>query len=194
MCLLISSQLTLDETLQTLDNIMAAISHAITQSDKSLCGEPPATNRLFCLDNVMLLLNQAECLCPGCGCGFWEQLKAEMTMAYSKLTAVKDYVQVTSAFSINTDLKGELDMLSSLSAAMVHLGVVLTQLLLPTPVDPVSMAEVEYRCHQEVVCACVCMCMCMCAFVCVCVCMCVCACVCACACMYVLTISGVYTA
>lgn len=142
---------------------MAAISHAITQSDKSPNEEPPASSRSFCLDSVLLLFNRAECLCPGCGRGFWDQLKAEITLAYSKLTAVKDFVQVTSAFSINTEVKGELDLLSSLNASMVHLGVVLTQLLQPTPVDPVSMAEIEYRCHQEVVCACM--------YVCVCVCM-----------------------
>lgn len=146
----------MDQASQTLNKIVAAISHAITQSDKSLCEEQPTPNTSFCLDNVMLLFSQAECLCPGCGNGFWEQLKAEISMAYSTLSTVKDYVQVTPAFSVNTDVKGELDVLSSLSTSMVHLGVVLSQLLLPTPVDPVSMAEVEYQCHQEMVCVYVC--------------------------------------
>ena len=148
------SQRRLDIGSKALQRTLAALSQAICQSEGLQYHE--SNNDLLPLDQVTVLCHQAELLCPGCGNGYWEQLKVQILEANEELAHVGEYLQVQSAFSVNTAIAGELDILCSLSRSMVHLGVVLSQLLLPSPVDPVHMASIYYQCHYHMVCAYVC--------------------------------------
>ena len=134
---------------RALQRTLAALSQAISQSEGLQYHE--SNNELLSLYQVSVLCNQAKLLCPDCGNSYWEQLKIHILKTNEELARVGEYLFDQSAFSVNTAIAGELDILCSLSRSMVHLGVVLSQLLLPSSVDPVHVASIYYQCHYHMV-------------------------------------------
>ena len=101
-------------------------------------------------EGVSELLHKAEILCSTYDASFWERLGSEVAAAHQEIATIKKSLEADSS-TIYRDQRHELEMLSGLSRVCVHVGVVLSQLLLPTDVDPVSMAEIEYNCYQLLV-------------------------------------------
>lgn len=103
-------------------------------------------------ESVSELFHKAEVLCPAYDARFWERLGSEVAAAHQEIATVRRSLEADSSTIYgNRDQRHELEMLSDLSQVCVHVGVVLSQLLLPTDVDPVSIAEIEYNCYQLLV-------------------------------------------
>lgn len=150
---------------ECLQQIVTALACGVNQFNRTALNMPlSATHQLntdmagtvedLSLENISTVCRQAQLTCPGLHSSFWEQLRTEIEAAHNEMTAVRHTLEEVSGFSLNRDQSRELGLLSSVYCARVHVGVILTQLLLPTSVDPVSIHEIQYQCYQELVCVC----------------------------------------
>lgn len=140
-----------------LSSTVAALACAVQHSDsKSQSAENDDSSSKqsgdIYIDNISELFREAEMQCPGCSCGFWERLGHEVSSAWQEMTTLRSSLEAEyCALHGHIDQRRELELLSVLSRGCVHVGVVLSQLLLPTDVDPVSIAETQYGCYQLLV-------------------------------------------
>ena len=148
-----------------LDRAVAALAGAVQTSDsvvatqhsgnQNVNSRQPPSRVHMSPDSVSELCRVAEAQCPGCSAGFWEMLGREIAAAHREMAAVRNSLTEAECGggvgSVNRDQCRELELLAGLSSGCVHVGVALSQLLLPTTVDPVSMAETHYHCHQLLV-------------------------------------------
>jgi hypothetical protein len=103
--------------------------------------------------SVFELCGEAAMHTPSCGGEeFWYSLGCEITAAVQEITTVQSSLEAEYDVLLrNRDQRHELELLCGVSQACVHVGVVLSQLLLPTAVDPVFMAHTQYECYQLLV-------------------------------------------
>lgn len=137
-----------------LDSTLASLSSAVQQCDSTTQSSENQTSsssyNAKSPESVSELLHKAEILCPAYNASFWERLGSEVAAAHQEIATIKRSLEADNS-TIYRDQRHELEMLSGLSRVCVHVGVVMSQLLLPTDVDPVSMAEIEYNCYQLLV-------------------------------------------
>ena len=104
-------------------------------------------------ESVSQLCSKAQRTCPDYGGPqFWRRVCSEISAAFSELSSVKKSLDIAfDDLGGNQDLHGELNRLCGLSRGCVYVGTVVTKLLLPTTIDPVSLEEVHYKCYQMLV-------------------------------------------
>lgn len=102
---------------------------------------------------ISKLCNGAQKACPEYGGPqFWQRVSCEISSALQELTAVKESLETAfDDLEGNRDQGGELQLLCGLSRGCVHTGAVITRLLQPTAIDPVSLRGIQYKCHQILV-------------------------------------------
>lgn len=134
-----------------LDSTLASLSSAVQQWDSTTENQTSSSSyNAKSPESVSELLHKAEILCPAYNASFWERLHSEVAAAHQEIATIRRSLEADNS-TIYRNQRHELEMLSGLSRVCVHVGVVLSQLLLPTDVDPVSMAEIEYNCYQLLV-------------------------------------------
>jgi midasin len=101
-------------------------------------------------ESLSELCCEAQRACPDhSGPQFWQRLCHQISAAFNELASVKESLEMAFGdLGGNRDLHGELTLLCGLSTGCVHVGAVVTNLLLPTAIDPVSLKEVDYKCYQ----------------------------------------------
>ena len=135
----------------TLESTVSALSKAVKQSRMMEKFTENQDSNAPSLDVFELCGEAARCT-PGCGDEFWHSLGCEITAAVQEMAAVRSSLEAEcDAMLLNRDQRIELELLCGVSQTCVHVGVLLTQLLLPTAVDPVFMAHTEYNCYQLLV-------------------------------------------
>ena len=104
-------------------------------------------------ESLSELCCEAQRVCPDhSGPQFWQRLCHEISAAFNELAFVKESLEMAFGdIGGNRDLHGELTLLCGLSTGCVHVGTVVTNMLLPTAIDPVSLKEVDYKCYQMLV-------------------------------------------
>ena len=124
---------------------MTALARAVQHNAPHLSSEH------ICSEILREVCLEAEQL--GCGDGqFWDRVCSEIATAYLELSSVRESLK--SKFSEtggNRDQEGELHILCGLCRGCIHVGIVISQLLLPTTIDPVTLREVHYNCYQTLV-------------------------------------------
>lgn len=98
-------------------------------------------------DTSSFQLAVTELLSLDCFPVAWKEAEPHLVAAHRELASIKSLLccetQLNSLF--------ELQLLCSLNSARVHLGVAMGLILCPSPVDPVSVAAVQYQCYQQLV-------------------------------------------
>lgn len=148
-----------------MDSTLAALCGAVQQWDSTTQSSDNQTSDVILPaydasspEGVSELFHKARMLCSAYDASFWERLGSEVAAARQEIATIRRSLEADdNTVRGNRNQHCELEMLSGLSRVCVHVGVVLSQLLLPTAVDPVSMAEIEYHCfHLLVSMQCVC--------------------------------------
>ena len=129
---------------------MAALGRALKFPD--LTGWCTGEHQLLS-ESLSELCCEAQRACPDhSGPQFWQRLCHQISAAFNELASVKESLEMAFGdLGGNRDLHGELTLLCGLSTGCVHVGAVVTNLLLPTAIDPVSLKEVDYKCYQMLV-------------------------------------------
>lgn len=81
----------------------------------------------------------------------WHKVFADIESAYHELSETKKSLELAYNDIDIRDPRRELEILSSLSRGCLTVGIILSQVLLPTNLDPVCLKEVHFRCHQMLV-------------------------------------------
>ena len=81
---------------------------------------------------------------------FWQDVSREIKLACSELATVRESLECNDT-QCNRDQQKELQLLCGVSQGCIHVGLVASQLLLPTAVDPVTLKEIQYNCYQSLV-------------------------------------------
>ena len=131
-----------------LDTILSALPQAANQPSIVKYSSLPEAQFI---ERVTELCHDAE----SCGCGsaeFWSLLAKEMTSTHKELVFIGNQIQLNSC-SMHGNLNHhlELELLSRLCRGSIHLGIILTHLLLPSSIDPVIMASTKQRCYHLMV-------------------------------------------
>lgn len=157
--LFFSSQSKLKVVNSTLESTASALSRAVKQfcmmeqfpeNQDSNVKYAPSLDTFP--ESVFELCGEAARCTTFCSGEFWHSLGCEITAAIHEMTAVKSSLEAECNLLLrNRDQRVELELLCGVSQTCVHVGVILTQLLLPTAVDPVLMTHTEYNCYQLLV-------------------------------------------
>ena len=139
-----------------LENTVSALSSAVQQShlrsqptDNQDSNEKQIPSEYTSPGSIFELCGEAAKHTSGYGSAdFWQRLSCEVSAAVQEMSAVQEESDVLLK---DRDQQHELELLCCLSKACVHVGVILSQLLIPTSVDPVFMTEMQYNCCQLLV-------------------------------------------
>lgn len=132
-----------------LESTVSAIALAVEQSYI----EKQALSQAQFSECVSKICNGANKICPNYGTTeFWPLIARELTVVYNELSFIRSSLESEyCTMNGNRNQSLELDLLCRLNQGCVHLGVALSQLLLPTALDPVLMAETQYKCYYSLV-------------------------------------------
>ena len=135
-------------------NILESILSALVHTFK----KPHIEKQNFWSLDAEHFSESVSALCHGaeaslCGSAeFWSLLAREIIATHKDLVSVKNRIELEfCSMDGNRNQYLELYLLCGLCRGCVHLGIALSQLLLPTVVDPVTMAKTQYKCHQLMV-------------------------------------------
>ena len=143
------SQMKLDVTDTIFENVLAAFGRAIKWPELTkVC-----RTKRFISEMLSQLCFQAERdYYDYGGSHFWQRVCNEIHASVHDLAAVKQCLELAfDDLDGNRNMQGELSLLRGLSRGCIHVGMIVSHLLLPTPVDPVSLSEIHYQCYQMLV-------------------------------------------
>ena len=104
-------------------------------------------------DTVFALCQDAEAQYPAHGGpGFWRNINCEISKAMNDMAFVRNSLEVKyTVIGGSRNQQHELELLCALSQSCVHIGAILTQLLQPSSMDPISMSETQCKCYLMLV-------------------------------------------